>query len=155
MTKSEIIEEIKSLIEKLDETMDDETDETDEIKIGDTYYYVSSGGEVIKRNWDMIYTDSLDNKNKEYYNMFRTDNGLYSYSLTLKDLNKLMQLKQKYCPDYFPDWDDSAEVKYYIAYDHFNNVWTYDETMTVYIPTVYFTEESASKAVKELNQESY
>lgn len=69
--------------------------------------------------------------------------------------NKLMQLHELLCPDYFPDWMNSYETKYYLVYSTKGNEWTYTDLYIISPFVVYFTEESVQKACEILNREKF
>ena len=67
--------------------------------------------------------------------------------------NKLMQLHELLCPDYFPDWDNSKKENWYLGI--YEGSWHKYWTTRCDFFTVYFTEEAAKRACEILNSEKF
>lgn len=87
-----------------------------------------------------------DDKTQEHLEWYR-DN-------VLRVQNKLMQLHELLCPDYFPDWS-TDECKWFVCYDHKNKYFIYTLCCVCNYFVVYFTEEAAEKACEILNREKF
>lgn len=86
-----------------------------------------------------------NNKTREHLEWYR-DN-------VLRVQNKLMQLHELLCPDYFPDWGDEDECKWHVYYDNKNKCFVYTDFYINNHFVVYFTAEAAEKACEILNKE--
>ena len=126
-------------------------------KYDDSYMYIDPSGDVI--DTFSLGDNALDNHridfNNVYHSSIATRDHLKWYSNNvLRVQNKLMQLHELLCPDYFPDWDTS-KGKWTICYDNvnkrFNCTKRYDNNSFV----VCFTREAAEKACKILNREKF
>ena len=73
----------------------------------------------------------------------------------LRVQNKLMQLHELLCPDYFPDWEDEDECKWYVYYDNKNKCFVCTLLCVHNRFIVYFTAEAAKKACEILNREKF
>lgn len=127
---------------------------------GDLYAYVTSDGIVVKNatyyNDNMLDSDRID-FNNAYPSSDKTQKHLEWYcDNVLFVQNKLMQLHELLCPDYFPDWDEVTSVKNYIVYkDTTKQKWTWCGYAQTAFPIVYFTEVAAKKACEILNREKF
>ena len=63
-----------------------------------------------------------------------------------------MQLHELLCPDYFPDWEDEDECKWYVYYDNKNKCFVCTLLCVHNRFIVYFTAEAAKKACEILNR---
>lgn len=124
----------------------------------DSYKYINSQGEVAD-----TYVSENDTSDK-----FRIDfNNVYSLSYetqehlkwysnsVLRIQNRLMQLHELLCPDYFPDWKNAVTCKFYLYYNCTNNTWGYDSELFLCKNVIYFTKEAAEKACAILNREKF
>ena len=88
-------------------------------KIFDKYMYIGSFGDVCDTISDLdniALEDHRANFNNVYQSNSKTQEHLNWYvNNVLRVQNKLMQLHELLCPDYFPDWEDD-ELKCYIYY---------------------------------------
>lgn len=128
----------------------------------DLYMYVDPSGSIIKTFFrgDNELNNRRINFNNAYHSNNTTQKHLKWYTNNiLRVQNKLMQLHELLCPDYFPNWNsddwDSDEDKWSVYYDtngkYFTSIpWNY---MNHFI--VCFTKEAAEKACKILNQEKF
>lgn len=125
----------------------------------DTYMYIGSNGCVFssiledpafERSQMHMYYNNVyqsNNKTQEHLNW-------YVYNV-LRVQNKLMQLHELLCPDYFPDWENNNESKFYLYYNYDNNTWNWDSWSFCCDCVVYFTKEAAEKACEILNKEKF
>ena len=128
-------------------------------KSGDLYMYVASDG-IVEKN--TIYCDDsvLDSDRTNFNNIYHSDGKTkehlewYSNNV-LRVHNRLMQLHELLCPDYFPDWENINKYKFYLYYNYDNNTWDYDSWSMYCDYVVYFTKEAAEKACEILNREKF
>lgn len=128
-------------------------------KCDDSYMYIDSSGDVI--NTFSRGDNALDNHRIDFNNVYHSSNTTREHlkwyaNNVLRVQNKLMQLHELLCPDYFPNWKNSNENKYYPYYDYMvEHKWmvTYARYYSSFL--VCFTEEAAEKACKILNQEKF
>lgn len=125
----------------------------------DTYMYIGSNGCVFssiledpafERSQMHMYYNNVyqsNNKTQEHLNW-------YVYNV-LRVQNKLMQLHELLCPDYFPNWENADSIKFYLYYNYKRNVWNYNSYWCYCAYVVYFTEEAAEKACEILNREKF
>lgn len=128
-------------------------------KTGDLYTYVTSDGIVAKNK--IYYDDSvLDNDRINFNNMYHSNNTTREHlkwyaNNVLRVQNKLMQLHELLCPDYFPNCENNNESKFYLYYNYSTEIWYYDYQYSESIYVVYFTKEAAEKACEILNREKF
>ena len=127
-------------------------------KYDDSYMYIDPSGDVI--DTFSLGDNALDNHridfNNVYHSSIATRDHLKWYSNNvLRVQNKLMQLHELLCPDYFPDWGNNYKSKFYLYYNYRNNTWEYDGYFAVSECVVYFTREAAKKACEILNREKF
>lgn len=123
----------------------------------DTYAYLNSMGNAmtssfVEGNQTDIQRIALNNV---YHLHNETKEHLEWYSNNvLRVQNKLMQLHELLCPNYFSDWDTNKD-KWIIYYDNTNKCFSctlrYDNNFFV----VCFTREAAEKACEILNREKF
>ena len=112
--------------------------------ITETYYDTSTfGNDMLSMN-DVFKPTRSVKKHLEWYR----DN-------VLRVQNKLMQLHELLCPDYFPDWEDTNKCKFFLYYNYDNNDWEYGSWSIYCDYVVYFTIEAAEKACEILNREKF
>lgn len=123
---------------------------------GQSFSYLDSSGSPQKK----IFTDTMnDNLLQKNNNVFKYDpstcNHLVWYNdNVIKVQNRLMQLHELLCPDYFPDWS-TCEDKWVIYYDRDWKLFTYTHLYCIDYLGIYFTEEAAEKACEILNREKF
>lgn len=100
-------------------------------------------------------------------NLLRTNNNIFKYDkLTFNHLawyndnvikiqNRLMQLHELLCPDYFPDWNNHYESKFNIYFDTLSKKWRWDAYVSMNMQVVIFTKEAAEKVCEILNAEKF
>lgn len=124
---------------------------------GDEYTYINEMGLV---GYTLYLPTMIDKRRKSSNNIYHSDNKTeerlkWYCDNVFRVQNKLMQLHELLCPDYFPDWKNSDEPKYYLVYSTKGNEWTYTYLYIISSFVVYFTEESAQKACEILNREKF
>lgn len=152
---------ITAEIEKLKAELDDKrANETVwQPKYYDAYMYVGSNGCVystiledpaLERVQQHMYFNNVyhaNNKTQEHLNWYANN--------VLRVQNKLMQLHELLCPDYFPDWKNTNESKFCLYYNYDNNTWYCDGWSIYRDYVVSFTKEAAEKACEILNREKF
>lgn len=125
-------------------------------KIGEEYLYLATDGIVsTETNDKTAYDAGVLNMNNVFRVMKDTDKHLEWYrNNVLRVQNKLMQLHELLCPDYFPDWEDD-ERKCYIYYCRKKNEWRCDNIQYMKEFIVYFNAKTAEKACEILNREKF
>ena len=96
-------------------------------KCDDSYMYIDSFGctyctylenmSLEKQRIDFNNVYQLNDKTREHLEWY-CDN-------VLRVQNKLMQLHELLCPDYFPDWENISKYKFYLYYNYDDNTWDY------------------------------
>lgn len=143
-------------IEKLKAELTEKNETVWMPKCDDSYMYIDSSGDVISTfsRGD----NALDNHRIDFNNVYHSSNTTREHlkwyaNNVLRVQNKLMQLHELLCPDYFPDWDDKDTDKQFVYYNAYSKKYNYVCFSTTNIFTVYFTREAAIKACKILNRE--
>lgn len=123
----------------------------------DSYMYIDPSGDVISTfsRGD----NALDNHRIAFNNVYHSNNTTQEHlkwyaNNVLRIQNKLMQLHELLCPDYFPDWS-TCEDKWVIYYDRDWKLFTYTHLYCIDYLGIYFTEEAAEKACEILNREKF
>lgn len=124
----------------------------------DSYMYINSQGDVA--NTHFLGDNTLDNLRIDFNNVYSFSNKTRKHlkwysSNVLRVQNKLMQLHELLCLDYFPNWSNINENKYYIYYNHIKHNWGFTFCNTVSSNIVPFTQEAAEKACEILNREKF
>ena len=123
----------------------------------DLYMYVDPSGSIIKTFFrgDNELNNRRINFNNAYHSNNTTQKHLKWYANNvLRVQNKLMQLHEQLCPDYFPDWEDD-ECKCYIYYHYKKNEWCCGNIQYMKEFIVYFNAKAAKKACEILNREKF
>lgn len=108
-----------------------------------------------------IFANTLDdNLFKTNNNVFKCDKSTFNHLAwyndnVIKVQNKLMQLHELLCPDYFPDWSNHCESKFVIYYDTSSKKWFWDAYHSMNMQVVMFTKEAAERACEILNAEKF
>jgi hypothetical protein len=126
-------------------------------KSGEEYSYVRVDGNIIGRRYDDIskYDNLLISMNAVFKSTNSVEKHLEWYrDNILKVQNKLMQLHELLCPDYFPDWNNNI-AKCFVYYNYYTKKYEYVYHCTMNIFTIYFTEDAAKKACEILNREKF
>lgn len=127
-------------------------------EFGNSYMYIDPSGDVIS-TFSRDY-NALDNRIINFNNAYHSNNTTREHlkwyaNNVLRVQNKLMQLHELLCPDYFPDWKNSNEPKFYLCYDYISNAWDYSSWSICRGYVVYFTGKAAKKACEILNREKF
>lgn len=126
-------------------------------EIHNTYMCIDSFGDV----YSTILEDMPSEKQRiDFNNAYHSNNTTQEHlkwyaNNVLRIQNKLMQLHELLCPDYFPDWEANYNTKFYLYYNYKNNAWEYDGWSVYRDYVVYFTLEAAQKACEILNREKF
>lgn len=151
-------DEIEKLKTELVEKNKRETETVWQPKRYDAYMYIGSDGGV--------YSSILEDPALERPQMHIYYNNVYpSYNKTQEHLewyrdnvlrvqNRLMQLHELLCPNYFPDWDTNKD-KWIIYYDNTNKCFSRTLRYDCNVFAVCFTREAAEKACEILNREKF
>lgn len=121
------------------------------------YCFVTGTGYPERQTYrGILYDISLQKNN----NVFKYDNPTFKHLAwyndnVLKVQNKLMQLHELLCPDYFPDRNDSGQRKFYVYYDAKDKSWNFNYVHFMNLSVVYFTEAAAERACEILNAEKF
>ena len=124
---------------------------------GQSFSYLDSSGSPQKN----IFTDTMnDNLLQKNYNVFKYDPStcnhlVWYHDNVIKVQNRLMQLHELLCPDYFPDWNNHYESKFVIYYDTSSKKWFWDAYHSMNMQVVMFTKEAAERACEILNAEKF
>ena len=124
---------------------------------GQSFSYLDSSGSPQKN----IFTDTMnDNLLQKNYNVFKYDPStcnhlVWYHDNVIKVQNRLMQLCELLCPDYFPDWNNHYESKFVIYYDTLTKAWLWCAYRKTNMQVVIFTEEAAERACEILNAEKF
>jgi len=126
-------------------------------KYNEPYTYISTGGLIVDTYF--IPEHDADKRLAELNNVYRPGDETKAHLVWYRDnvlrvQNKLMQLHELLCPDYFPDWntDEDKWSVYFDAEDkRFISIpWNYMNHLIV-----CFTKEAAEKACRILNEENF
>lgn len=151
-------DEIEKLKTELVEKNKRETETVWQPKRYDAYMYIGSDGGV--------YSSILEDPALERPQMHIYYNNVYpSYNKTQEHLewyrdnvlrvqNRLMQLHELLCSDYFPDWD-TDKGKWAISYDSEYKCFSCAPWYCMNYFIVCFTKEAAEKACEILNREKF
>lgn len=121
------------------------------------FYYLNETGFPQVNTFKKTMNDSLLRTNN---NVFKCDKSTFNHLAwyndnVLKVQNKLMQLHELLCPDYFPDWNNDHEDKYSIFFDNNQRIWRHSLCVVANPLTVVFTYETAEKVCEILNLEKF
>lgn len=126
-------------------------------KCDDSYMYIDSSGDVIdtfSRGDNALDNHRIDFNNAYHSSIIIREHLKWYRDNVLKIQNKLMQLHELLCPDYFPDWD-TDERKWLVYYDNEKKCFICTPCYMHNYFVVYFTEEAAAKACEILNREKF
>lgn len=121
------------------------------------YCFITGTGYLERRTYGGILYDSSLYKNN---NVFKYDDNTIKHmdwynKNVFRVQNKLMQLHELLCPDFFPDWDDIHDSAFTMYYFKRGAIWGCENCNPNRIPSVYFTKEAAEKACEILNAEKF
>ena len=163
MTPEERIAELKTncktMTDEIEKLKAELAEKVWQPKIFDKYMYIDSFGDVCDTISDLdniTLEDNRANFNNVYHSNNTTRDHLKWYrDNVLRVQNKLMQLHELLCPDYFPDWWDEDEYKLLVCYDNVSKRFICTQCYMYSYLVVYFTEEAAKKACEILNREKF
>jgi hypothetical protein len=153
-------EKISALEKELEELKVQVEKEEDKIKIGDIFCYLLPDGQIKNFNFGNTF---YHNELIKACNIFKKDdltkNHLEWYSSNvIKVSNRLMQLHEKLCPNYFPDkyWINSRAPRYFVCFDYYSKKWEADFSFGIDTCRIYFSsKETAQEACDILNNEEF
>ena len=124
---------------------------------GQEFYYLTDTGFPRTATFKKTLNDDCLMINN---NVFKCDKPTFNHLAwyndnVLKVQNKLMQLHELLCPDYFPDWNNDHEDKYSIYFDNNRKIWRHSINVIANPLTVVFTYEAAERACEILNAEKF
>lgn len=161
-TGTETIESLKETLKTVEEERDRLVDQRREqepkferVKGKEQYYFVNIAyrGFVVTSDTEMGYP--LDEASYNSNNYYHTEQRAQKVVDKINFLIKLERLRDIYCPDYVPDWDNEDESKYVVYYDNQSKCYKINSFyVTEYKPDVAFpTSEIAQKVCDILNKE--
>lgn len=123
----------------------------------DPFYYVSNDGSISSKTFTgcILDSDLMDMNNMFEYATATSQHLKWYNDNVLRVQNRLMQLHELLCPDYFPDWNNDDEDKYFIHFDNDQRIWRHSVSVTANPQTVMFTYEVAKKVCEILNAEKF
>ena len=157
MTLEEKISQLETELEKVKAELAERKQSVWLPEDGQSFSYLDSSGSPQKN----IFTDTMnDNLLQKNNNVFKYDPStcnhlVWYHDNVIKVQNRLMQLHELLCPDYFPEWNDSGRRKYNVYYDTKDKSWNFNYIHFMNLSVVYFTEEAAEKACEILNAEKF
>ncbi len=125
-------------------------------EIYNTYMCIDSFGYV----YSTILEDMSSEKQRiDFNNVYHSNNTTQEHlkwyaNNVLRIQNKLMQLHELLCPDYFPNWD-TDKGKWAISYDNEHKCFSCAPWYCMNYFIVCFTREAAKKACEILNRENF
>ncbi|HAU88318.1 MAG TPA: hypothetical protein DCW90_23440 [Lachnospiraceae bacterium] len=119
----------------------------------DEPYYVYAVDEIMDFERDELVPES--DEFFEYCYVYKTKEQCQWAEDKVRQLRKLIALRNAICPDYEPNWDDESERKHFVYYDYEDSCWRVNTSVYFdYNVGVYFdTWENAQKAADFLNDE--
>ena len=150
-----MIEEIKKLKAELAKKGKNETVWMP--KRGKKYLCVYTDGGIYESRYDNTY--NYDNNLISMNAVFESTDSVKEHLEWYRDnvlrvQNKLMQLHELLCPDYFPDWSTN-KCKWHVCYDDENKCFRCKPWYIRNCFVVFFTKEAAEKACEILNREKF
>ena len=127
---------------------------------GNTVCYVQGDGDIQTAGYFSLnnaYHYALFNN----YNVFKKDPKTKTHlewyrDNVIKVHNRLMQLHEQFCPNYFPDWKNSSSAKYTVCFSTASNRWIVDFYFNTNYFSIYFPSEEIAQTVSEiLNEEKF
>lgn len=125
---------------------------------GEKYLYVCNNGRIVSQIYNPSSTFDIEiiDMNAKFKPVAGCEKHLEWYrDNVLRVQNKLMQLHELLCPDYFPDWGDEDECKWVVCYNNASKCFICVQFYVYNYFVVYFTNEAAKKACKILNKEKF
>ena len=157
MTLEEKISQLETELAKVKAELAESKQTVWKPKNGDRFYFVTHGGCVSSAIFTGYMSDNeLINSNNIFECTAATNQNLRWYiKNVMKVQNKLMQLHELLCPDYFPNWSNHCESKFVIYYDTSSKKWFWDAYHSMNMQVVMFTKEAAERACEILNAEKF
>lgn len=124
---------------------------------GENYLCVCNNGRIVSQiyNPSSIFDIEIIDMNAKFKPVAGCEKHLEWYrDNVLRVQNRLMQLHELLCPDYFPDWNNNI-AKCFVYYNYYTKKYEYVYHCTMNIFTIYFTEDAAKKTCKILNREKF
>lgn len=147
----------KELAELKEERKKEKTVTRFEPEFDEKYSFVTAIGSPCTVYWIDNADKSLDSGRRKICNVFRTssEENLKKYAHdVIRVQNRLMQLHEELCPEYWPDWKP-LKTNYHIWYHHGLNKWVVSGSDYAECHDVNFTDEAAKKACEILNAEKF
>lgn len=151
-------EKISALEKELEELKAQVEKEEDKIKVGEDFCYVLPNGQISTPTFgNTLY----DNELIEAYNIFKKDEFTEKHlewyaNNVIKVHNRLMQLHEQLCPNYFPDWGNINTGKCIVYFNTISNKWDTDFYFNTNYFNIYFPSmEVAQTACEILNKEKF
>ena len=152
-------EKIFILEEKLEELKGQlEKEKKNKINKGDLFFFLNSIGTCKEETFNNC---SYHNSLLQNYNAFKdreeTKKHIEWYRDNIVKIhNRLMQLHEELCPNYFPNWKNESATKYTVFLDTRSNKWKIFSYSTVNFFTIYFPSIEVAQTVCEiLNKEKF
>ena len=157
MTLEEKISQLETELAKVKEELAERRQSVWLPEYNQEFYYLNETGFPQVNTFNKTMNDSLLRTNN---NVFKCDKSTFNHLAWYNDnvfkvQNKLMQLHELLCPDYFPDWNDSGRCKSYVYYDAKDKFWNFSYVHFMNLSVVYFTESAAERACEILNAEKF
>ena len=157
MTLEEKISQLETELAKIKEELAEKKQSVWLPEDGQEFYYLTDTGFPRTATFKKTLNDDCLMINN---NVFKCDKSTFNHLAwyndnVLKVQNKLMQLHELLCPDYFPDWSNHCESKFVIYYDTSSKKWFWDAYHSMNMQVVMFTKEAAERACEILNAEKF
>ena len=126
-------------------------------KKGENYLCICNNGRIVSQiyNPSSIFDIEIIDMNAKFKPIAGCEKHLEWYrDNVLRVQNKLMQLHELLCPDYFPDWSTN-KCKWHVCYDDENKCFRCKPWYIRNCFVVFFTKEAAEKACEILNREKF
>ena len=157
MTLEEKITQLETELEKVKKELAESKRTVWRPNDRDPFYYVSNDGSISSKTFTgcILDSDLMDMNNMFEYATTTSQHLKWYNDNVLRVQNRLMQLHELLCPDYFPDWNNNDENKFTIHYDTSNKIWFRDAYVSMNMQTVMFNKEASEKACEILNAEKF
>lgn len=149
MDIKEKIEQLEKEIAELKKIAKEQEEPKFERKIKQTYYYISALTGVVS-DIDSGEDGRIDIPRYKIGNYFHTKERANEVAEKIRMLLKLERFHDIFCPYYVPDWDCGDEEKYYVYYNHTEEVYKYEYVRVYKRNDVYFSTEKIAKKVCEI-----
>lgn len=157
MTLEEKISQLETELAKVKEELAERRQSVWLPEYNQEFCYLNETGFPQADTFKKTMNDSLLRTNN---NVFKCDKSTFNHLAwyndnVIKVQNRLMQLHELLCPDYFPDWNNDHEDKYSIFFDNNQRIWRHSLCVVANPLTVVFTYETAEKVCEILNLEKF